>query len=79
MKKLFRAIILLTVVAFTACASKSKDADTTKEEVKAEVKAGTIHLTKAEFLAKVANYETNPNEWKYLGDKPCIIDFYVLS
>lgn len=77
MKKLFGAIILLTVVAFTACASKSKDADTTKEEVKAEVKAGTIHLTKAEFLAKVANYETNPNEWKYLGDKPCIIDFYA--
>ena len=38
---------------------------------------GTIHLTKAEFLAKVANYEANPTEWKYLGDKPCIIDFYA--
>ena len=38
---------------------------------------GTIHLTKAEFLSKVANYEANPNEWKYVGDKPCIIDFYA--
>ena len=38
---------------------------------------GTIHLTKEEFLKKVANYETNPQEWKYLGDKPCIIDFYA--
>lgn len=28
----------------------------------------TIHLTKAEFLDKVVNYEANPNEWKYLGD-----------
>lgn len=37
----------------------------------------TIHLTKAEFLAKVANYETNPTEWKYLGDKPALIDFYA--
>ena len=37
----------------------------------------TTHLTKADFLAKVANYETNPTEWKYLGDKPCIIDFYA--
>ena len=37
----------------------------------------TIHLTKAEFLKKVANYETNPNEWKYLGDKPAIVDFYA--
>ena len=23
------------------------------------------HLTKEEFLNKVANYETNPNEWKF--------------
>jgi thioredoxin len=38
---------------------------------------GTIHLTKAEFLSKVADFETNPTEWKYLGDKPCIIDFYA--
>jgi len=38
---------------------------------------GTIHLTKAEFLAKVMNFEQNPTEWKYLGDKPCIIDFYA--
>lgn len=37
----------------------------------------TIHLTKAEFLTKVANYEANPKEWKYLGDKPAVIDFYA--
>jgi len=38
---------------------------------------GTKFLTKAEFLLKVANYETNPTEWIFLGDKPCIIDFYA--
>lgn len=37
----------------------------------------TINLTKADFLAKVANYESNPTEWKYLGDKPALIDFYA--
>lgn len=37
----------------------------------------TIKLTKADFLTKVANYETNPDEWKYLGDKPALIDFYA--
>ncbi|MDH6342483.1 thioredoxin [Parabacteroides sp. PFB2-12] len=37
----------------------------------------TIHLTKTDFLSKVANYEANPTEWKYLGDKPAIIDFYA--
>lgn len=34
-------------------------------------------LTKEEFLQKVANYESNPEEWKFLGDKPCIVDFYA--
>lgn len=35
------------------------------------------NLTKADFLNKVANYEANPNEWKFLGERPAIIDFYA--
>lgn len=35
------------------------------------------HLTKEEFLVKVANYIENPDEWKFLGDKPAVIDFYA--
>ena len=34
------------------------------------------HLTKDTFLEKVFNDEAN-KEWKYSGDKPCIIDFYA--
>lgn len=34
------------------------------------------HLTKETFLTKVFNYENN-KEWKFEGDKPCIIDFYA--
>ena len=37
----------------------------------------TIELTKADFLTKVMDYEASPQEWKYLGDKPAIIDFYA--
>ena len=37
----------------------------------------TIQLTKGEFLRRVADYETNPSEWKYLSDKPAIVDFYA--
>lgn len=44
---------------------------------KKESKMKTINLTKAEFLTKVANFESNPQEWKYLGNKPAIIDFYA--
>ena len=36
-----------------------------------------VHLTKEEFLKQVADYENNPTEWKYLGDKPAIVDFYA--
>ena len=34
------------------------------------------HLTKETFQSKVFNYETN-KEWKFEGDKPCMIDFYA--
>lgn len=37
----------------------------------------TIHLNKAGFLRRVANYEQSPKEWKFLGDKPALIDFYA--
>jgi len=36
----------------------------------------TQHLTKETFLSKVFNYEKN-KEWKFEGDKPCIVDFYA--
>ena len=36
-----------------------------------------IHLTKAEFLKKVNDFESHPGELKYEGDKPCIVDFYT--
>ncbi len=34
-------------------------------------------LTKADFIEKITDYESNPGEWKYLGDKPALIDFYA--
>jgi thioredoxin len=35
-----------------------------------------IHLTAATFKEKVFNYDKN-KDWKYEGDKPCIVDFYA--
>ena len=35
------------------------------------------HITKAEFLEKVWNYEKNPKEFIYEGKQPCIVDFYA--
>ncbi|MBN2263116.1 MAG: thiol reductase thioredoxin [Prolixibacteraceae bacterium] len=34
-------------------------------------------MTKADFLANVMDFEKNPSEWVYKGQKPCLIDFYA--
>ena len=75
MKKL-TLILLMTGLIFTSCNGQQSNKQS-DNKLKTENKMKTIHLTKAEFLKKVANYETNPNEWKYLGDKPAIVDFYA--
>ena len=36
----------------------------------------TEHLTKADFLTKVFDYENN-KDWKYQGELPAMIDFYA--
>ena len=35
-----------------------------------------VYLTSEEFRARVFDYRTE-REWKYKGDKPCVIDFYT--
>ena len=34
------------------------------------------YLTTAEFKTRIFDYTTN-KDWKYKGDKPCVIDFYT--
>jgi thioredoxin len=79
--------LVVAVVAFAAVSAgcsngtaKTENSDS-KTEKSAEAKSAkkekkTIHLTNADFKTKVFNYEVN-KEWKYEGDKPCIIDFYA--
>ncbi len=64
--------------------AKTSDDNNTVVEMTQEINsnnknnmAKAINLTRAEFLEKVANFEKNPEKWEYLGDKPCIIDFYA--
>ena len=77
--KTIKSILIVAAIMFTSTLSYSqiKTKNTVSSGKTNTSKAKTIHLTKADFLTKVANYENNPNEWKYLGDKPAIIDFYA--
>lgn len=75
---------LIAIFALTACNAKGTSEATTTENNKTEINTTktettmtTVKLTKEMFLEKVADYEANPNDWKYLGDVPCIIDFYA--
>lgn len=36
-----------------------------------------IELTKEDFIQRVGNFETDPKDWKYIGDKPCLVDFHA--
>ncbi|MCI1786419.1 MAG: thioredoxin [Bacteroidales bacterium] len=36
-----------------------------------------IQLTKQGFIDNVMDYQNNPKEWNFKGDKPAIIDFYA--
>jgi thioredoxin len=75
MKKLFLAA--LAAVAIVSCGSRPSAENNKNNNDNEEKTMKTVHLTKADFLTKVANFEANPSEWKYLGDKPAIIDFYA--
>jgi thioredoxin len=77
-------LIALTAFAVISCgakngneSAKAAEEQTNSKQSEAKKATKTIHLTKAEFLKRVINYEANSKEWKYLGDKPAIIDFYA--
>ena len=68
MKRL-KYVFFLPMMLFVANCSNAQSSKNGEGEV--------IVLNKADFLTKVYNYEKNPEDWVYRGDKPCIIDFYA--
>ncbi|MDR0873688.1 MAG: thioredoxin [Prevotellaceae bacterium] len=68
------SLITLALLLFAACGNRPAETAAPQAE---EQTTKVIHLTKADFITKVFNYET-ATEWKYLGDKPAVIDFYAI-
>ncbi len=75
MRKLTFMVAMLAIV-ITACGNKNQ-ANENKTEKSATAQKATTLLTKDVFLTKVWDYNSSPQEWKYKGDKPAIIDFYA--
>lgn len=78
MKK-FLILSLCVLTVNTACGNNGKNSGgiEKKNSMETTQNGQVIHLTKAEFLEKVYNFEKNPDAWKYEGDKPAIVDFYA--
>ncbi len=76
------SIVLIDSIGLLGCVSSNgksnqdNDNKTTSSASTAE-EGKVVQMNKAMFIEKVFNYEENPNEWKFKGDKPCIIDFYA--
>ena len=78
----FLIVSVLSAIVLSACGTSNKEnnpeanSQQTENNMQTQTQK-TINLTKAEFLTKVANFEESPDKWIYLGDKPCLIDFYA--
>lgn len=82
-------LFILIIFMFISCngTSGSKDGNTSSpgttkvaggDDTKAGSKAGKPELLTAQtFKLKVMNYEKNPQQWIFEGDKPAIVDFYA--
>lgn len=85
MKGTIFAIVLIASLGFyTVYANnkeETKEPSNTKTEKsnnkKKKKNMATIQMTKKDFLTKVYDFEKDPKEWKYIGDKPALIDFYA--
>ena len=66
-KSILIPFLFMGLLAFASCKGTSENKSTTATDtVQAEKpQSGTIHLTRAEFLKKIADYENHSKEWKY--------------
>ena len=80
MKQLFLTLVIISIV-LSACGNQkpegSKNTELTSSSVKAGDSKSSEKLTKAQFVQKVWDFTKSPNDWKYLGSKPAIVDFYA--
>ncbi|PTN02418.1 co-chaperone YbbN [Mangrovibacterium marinum] len=75
MKHLF-AILLTSWITMGSCSADNNSNKAEQGDKRTADQAVSL-ISKDQFLKQVWNYEQSPNEWKFLGEKPAIIDFYA--
>jgi thioredoxin 1 len=85
MMKRLLLTLAATAILISACGNQNKgtkqnngnEASTNKTAIEASASNSSEFLTKDQFILKVWDFTKSPNEWKFLGNKPAIIDFYA--
>ena len=84
MKRIFLTLASAAIL-ISACGNQKSEAKqntineavTNNKGIEASATNKGELLTKAEFIQKVWDFTKSPKDWKYLGNKPAIIDFYA--
>lgn len=76
MKKKIILATLFFLIIISGCSQGTKTKRTANTK-SLSTSGKPIEMTSEMFKQKIMDYETNPKEWKYKGDKPAIIDFYA--
>ncbi len=80
MKRTFFVVLLGTAILLGTSNCQAKQGNSATEgtsKTVAEEEGGSIKINRSTFLEKVWDFENSPQEWKFKGDKPVIIDFYA--
>jgi len=64
-----RVLFSLAIICITFALSAQNQQDNEQNK--------PINLNVELFKQRVLNYQPGNNEWNYLGDKPCLIDFWA--
>jgi len=84
MKRIFLTIACAAIL-ISACGNQKTEArqnklsevEVSKTKTQTAVAKSAELLTRDQFIEKVWDFTKSPDEWKYLGTKPAIIDFYA--
>ena len=77
MKRLILTLAAAAII-LSACGNRNPEGNKNSEMISATSKStDSEKLTKAVFIQKIWDFTKSPNDWKYLGSQPAIVDFYA--
>ncbi|MCK9218977.1 MAG: thioredoxin [Bacteroidales bacterium] len=73
MKRATFLLVFMAAAAFNACSGGNNPNSDPNKTTEGQV----VQLTATTFKQLIWDYSKSPNEWIFMGNQPCIIDFYA--